>query len=252
VKIGNATGKTGHGKLSAGKQTVEATWNETGGRAEVNMDMGGAKLWDDFSPNLSEVTVKLGGDERTVRFGMRKFAAHGTLECSVWPLTGYPPTDVDSWRRIIQIEKTYGLNFIRFHSWCPPEAAFAASQRVSVAIRDRVRGVAGECQSCWSVKPVVSVLPLDLNSNIPATVGGIRAWTQRLRFFTSPINSQSVVFFNYLVSVEIGATALPHDESWRKNQGARRQRRVGHPFPQGAKGRDGDVAYGLFHGSQGG
>jgi len=149
VKVGNATGQAGHGKLSVGKQTVEATWNKTGGQAEVNVDMSGAKLWDEFSPNLSEVTVKLGGDERTVHFGMRQFAARGTqftmngrpvflrgtLECSVWPLTGYPPTDVDSWRRIFQIEKSYGLNFIRFHSWCPPEAAFAAADLEGIVIQ---------------------------------------------------------------------------------------------------------------------
>lgn len=149
VKIGNATGKAGHGKLSVGKQTVEATWDETGGSAEVNVDMSGAKLWDEFSPNLSEVTVKFGGDQRTVRFGMRKFAANGTqfamngrplflrgtLECSVWPLTGYPPTDVASWRRIFQIEKSYGLNFVRFHSWCPPEAAFAAADLEGIMIQ---------------------------------------------------------------------------------------------------------------------
>ena len=51
----------------------------------------------------------------------------GTLECSVFPLTGYPPTDVPAWQRIYRIMKSYGLNFIRFHSWCPPEAAFAAA-----------------------------------------------------------------------------------------------------------------------------
>jgi hypothetical protein len=149
VKIGNATGKAGHDKLSAGKQTVEASWDATGGSVEVNVDMSGAKLWDEFSPNLSEVTVKLGDNERTVRFGMRKFAAigtqfamngrpvflRGTLECSVWPLTGYPPTDVASWRRIFQVEKSYGLNFIRFHSWCPPEAAFAAADIEGVMIQ---------------------------------------------------------------------------------------------------------------------
>lgn len=149
VKIGNATGKAWHGKLSVDKQTVEATWNETGGSAEVNVDMSGAKLWDEFSPNMSEITVKLGDDVRTVRFGMRKFVANGTqfamngrtvfmrgtLECSVWPLTGYPPTDVDSWRRIFQIEKSYGLNFIRFHSWCPPEAAFAAADLEGIMIQ---------------------------------------------------------------------------------------------------------------------
>jgi len=148
VKIGNATGKAGRGQLSAGKQSVEAAWDETGGRAELDVDMSGAKLWDEFSPNLSALIVKLGDDKRTVRFGMRKFAAkgtqftmndrtvflRGTLECSIWPLTGYPPCDVASWRRIFQIEKSYGLNFIRFHSWCPPEAAFEAADIEGIMI----------------------------------------------------------------------------------------------------------------------
>ena len=32
-----------------------------------------------------------------------------------------------AWQRIFRILKSYGLNFMRFHSWCPPEAAFAAA-----------------------------------------------------------------------------------------------------------------------------
>jgi len=141
VKIGNATGSAGRGKLSVGAKSVEATWDADGGQAEIDADMSGAKLWDEFAPNLTELTVRLGEQERTVRFGMRKFAARGTqftmngrtvflrgtLECSVFPLTGYPPTDVAWWRRIFRIVKSYGLNFVRFHSWCPPEAAFAAA-----------------------------------------------------------------------------------------------------------------------------
>ena len=141
VKIGNATGKPGHAKLIVGAQSVEAFWDKNGGRAEVSVDMNGVKPWDEFSPNLCTVGVVLGDDQRMVRFGMRKFEARGTqfamngriiylrgtLECSVFPLTGYPPTDVPSWQRIIQIAKSYGLNLIRFHSWCPPEAAFAAA-----------------------------------------------------------------------------------------------------------------------------
>lgn len=149
VKIGNATGQAGHGELSVGKQSVDAAWDESGGSTEVNVDMSGAKVWDEFSPNLSELTVRLGDDRRTARFGMRKFAARGTqftmngrpvflrgtLECSVWPMTGYPPTDVAAWRRIFRIEKSYGLNFIRFHSWCPPEAAFEAADIEGVMIQ---------------------------------------------------------------------------------------------------------------------
>jgi hypothetical protein len=149
VKIGNATGQAGHGTLSVGTQSVEAKWDANGGWAELSADMSGAKLWDEFVPNLNELKVKLGQDKRTVRFGMRRFAARGTqftmngrplflrgtLECSVFPLTGYPPTDVAAWRRIFRIEKSYGLNFIRFHSWCPPEAAFTAADLEGVMIQ---------------------------------------------------------------------------------------------------------------------
>ena len=149
VRIGNATGKPGRGALQAGDKSVEATWDERGGRAEIEVDMGGAKLWDEFAPELQELTVRLGEDQQTVRFGMRKFAVRGTqftlndrpvflrgtLECSVFPLTGYPPTDVESWQRIYRILKSYGLNFIRFHSWCPPEAAFAAADIEGIMIQ---------------------------------------------------------------------------------------------------------------------
>ena len=140
VCIGNATGKPGRGSLSVGSKRVEATWDATGGKAELEVPVE-AKPWDEFSPNLTELTAKLGEHSRTVRFGMREFAAkgtqftmngrplflRGTLECSVFPLTGYPPTDVASWQKIYRKIKSYGLNQMRFHSWCPPEAAFAAA-----------------------------------------------------------------------------------------------------------------------------
>lgn len=44
-----------------------------------------------------------------------------------YPLTGYPVTDVGWWREKMQVMKEFGLNGIRFHSMCPPEAAFAAA-----------------------------------------------------------------------------------------------------------------------------
>ena len=149
VRIGNATGMNGSGKLSVGGKNVTADWDVKGGQAEVEVDMSAAKLWDEFSPNLTDLTVKLGDDKRTIRFGMRDFAAkgtqfamngrpvylRGTLECSIWPLTGYPPTEKAEWQRIYRTMKSYGLNFIRFHSWCPPEAAFAAADEEGIMIQ---------------------------------------------------------------------------------------------------------------------
>ena len=80
----------------------------------------------------------------TVTFGLREIGTEGkqfilnghpaffrgTLECCIFPLTGYPPTDVASWKRIIAACKAHGLNLIRFHSWCPPEAAFIAADEL--------------------------------------------------------------------------------------------------------------------------
>ena len=40
--------------------------------------------------------------------------------------------DVESWRRICRTVKAFGLNHLRFHSWIPPEAAFAAADEEGV------------------------------------------------------------------------------------------------------------------------
>lgn len=106
-----------------------------------------AALWDEFSPVLHTLTARLpNGDERTVRFGLREVRRdgrqllingrplflRGTLDCALFPRTGYPPTDVAEWRRILGTIKSYGLNHVRFHSWCPPEAAFVAGDELGM------------------------------------------------------------------------------------------------------------------------
>ena len=151
-----ATGPLGVGKIPARKVNFAAAQARTAVTAELPMDEN-LRLWDEFSPALYELTVSMTAksatqtfaDQQMVAFGMRKFAARGTqftmndrpvflrgtLECGIFPLTGYPPTDVPSWQRIYRIIKSYGLNFIRFHSWCPPEAAFAAADIEGVMVQ---------------------------------------------------------------------------------------------------------------------
>ena len=72
----------------------------------------------------------------------RPIFLRGTLECCIFPLTGYPPTDVESWKRILTIARAHGLNHLRFHSWCPPEAAFVAADEMGFYYQV-------EC-SCWA------------------------------------------------------------------------------------------------------
>jgi hypothetical protein len=107
-------------------------------------------LWDEFHPDVYTMHVDLSGekgdDEHSVDFGMRKFSTtgtqivvngrptflRGTLECAIFPKTGFPPTTEDAWDRIFRICKSYGLNHMRFHSWCPPEAAFEAADNAGI------------------------------------------------------------------------------------------------------------------------
>ena len=154
VRLGNATGKPGSGTLRAGSVSVPITWTADGGAAELAISFGEKpELWDEFNPKLQHVNVALDAgayqDERAVTFGLRKIEAgedlflingrksylRGTLECAVFPLTGYPPTDVASWKRIISTAQSYGLNLMRFHSWCPPEAAFIAADELGFYLR---------------------------------------------------------------------------------------------------------------------
>jgi len=154
VKIGNASGHAGSGRLLAGGAAVPVSWQEAGGGAELVVALpGDAKLWDEFQPALQRLTVTLesngAADTREVTFGLREFRANGrefaingrpvhlrgTHHGGDFPLSGAPPCDVESWRRLLQVCKDWGLNHIRFHSWCPPEAAFTAADELGVYLQ---------------------------------------------------------------------------------------------------------------------
>ncbi|WP_197901628.1 sugar-binding domain-containing protein [Rhodocytophaga rosea] len=132
-------------KLTPLRNEVNLTGDST--VLELVYPMGTAPLlWDEFKPNLYSLQVRLTAgkgisEEKEISFGMREFNTkgtqftingrptflRGTLECAIFPKTGYPPTDVASWARIFEVCKSYGLNHMRFHSWCPPKAAFEAA-----------------------------------------------------------------------------------------------------------------------------
>ncbi len=149
VEISNASQAKGNGTLSAGGVTIPVKWETNGGKAEIEVPLGDkAQLWDEFNPALQRLTLRLAGadaeDQRELVFGLREFRAEGTKfllngreiylrgthNGGDFPLTGNPPMDVGSWRRIIQICQLWGLNHMRFHSWCPPEAAFEAADEL--------------------------------------------------------------------------------------------------------------------------
>jgi hypothetical protein len=148
VRIGNATGNAGAGTLAVGTTTATATWDTTGGDGAIDVELPNAVPWSEFTPVLQHLTLKLSGpsadDRRDLAFGLREVKSEGkhillngelfnfraTHDGGGFPLTGYPAMDVATWKHIIGICKTWGLNGMRFHSWCPPEAAFTAADEL--------------------------------------------------------------------------------------------------------------------------
>lgn len=122
---------------------------------ESKIDLGKkVKLWDEFHPNLYKITCQLNaseGDlkyqhEKAATFGMREVKQgknhvlvnnhpvhlRGNVENAVFPKTGHVPVDDASWERIMKLMKEYGLNHLRFHSWCPPKAAFRMADKYGI------------------------------------------------------------------------------------------------------------------------
>ncbi|MEI6948651.1 sugar-binding domain-containing protein [Paraflavisolibacter sp. H34] len=111
------------------------------------------QLWDEFSPALYELAASWSTpghrQEKKLSFGMREIKVdgtkllvngrpvflRGTLHNGEAPLTGYPAMDEAGWSRIFQTARAHGLNHVRFHSWCPPEAAFAAADKAGIYLQ---------------------------------------------------------------------------------------------------------------------
>jgi len=137
-------------------------WDESGASFEFDLPLGeDALLWDEFAPGLYQLALELIPDDgfpntdcasrftHQVTFGLREFRAadrgfaingrpthlRGTHHGGDFPITGYPPCDVEYWRKLFATCKEWGLNHVRFHSFCPPEAAFEAADELGLYIQ---------------------------------------------------------------------------------------------------------------------
>ncbi len=115
------------------------------------------RIWDEYRGELYEAKVELLTNddknvisEKTVSFGIRTFGTDGKghlalngrriflrseANCAVFPETGHMPLDRDSWKKILETYMGYGINCLRFHSHCPPDAAFTAADDLGILMQ---------------------------------------------------------------------------------------------------------------------
>lgn len=141
----------------------------------------GFKLWEEFTPNLYKLSVSLKPKATgknivsNVQFGMREIKVNGTmfqlngnnisirgnLDCAIYPLNGYPYMDKVWWVALWKKYKEWGFNLARFHSWCPPRAAFDAADEVGIFMQPEVSewtGVNTPEQEAWFTKESAEML----------------------------------------------------------------------------------------------
>lgn len=151
---------SGEGSAEAGTdkqenaKTVEIWFHDLPLRKNV-------KLWDEDEGNFYEMVATLdcgmpaedvrdSTDECRIRFGIRSFGDNdsgrlalngrtiflrGEANCAEYPETGHPPMTIPEWKEILLKYHSYGINCVRFHSHCEPEAAFAAADELGMFLQ---------------------------------------------------------------------------------------------------------------------
>lgn len=198
-------------KVAVEGVATEAVASEPG---KVALRVPDAKAWSPTEPNLYTLTLAYGAWEHRVRFGFRTlerrgnglwlngkpFFLRGNLDCCQFPLTGAPATDAATWRRILTALKGEGVNQIRFHSWCPPQAAFDVADEVGMLV--------GPEACVW----------VDGPRNHPSGLGqkdeGFAAFVHGEMRRICDTYGNSPAFATLLVGNELGSANYPRVEGW--------------------------------------
>lgn len=118
--------------ISLGPNPVE--WSEFDSmkykvRASLKSNAGNSRIADSIGYRIFRA------DGRRFLINGRPVFLRGTLECCIFPRTGHPDMTGREWEKIFSTVKSYGLNHVRFHSWCPPKAAFEVADRLGVYLQ---------------------------------------------------------------------------------------------------------------------
>lgn len=125
--------------------TLDSGFNEVVLVAELGED---AEFWSEYHPYLYQLQIEIveNGEKLSAWCGLRQFSVNehhflingtetflrGKHDGMIFPLSGAAPMDVKEWLRVMGISKSYGINHYRYHTCCPPEAAFLAADLLGI------------------------------------------------------------------------------------------------------------------------
>lgn len=129
-----------------GKQTIEIQPGK--GTCQITVKPAVKKEFSEFEPGYGEICIKNKEDDKVVStvFGFRDFTTdrhhfyingtktflRGKHDGMIFPLTGAAPMTVEGWLKVMRVSKSFGINHYRFHTCCPPDAAFYAADLLGI------------------------------------------------------------------------------------------------------------------------
>lgn len=135
------------------KFTGRAAVSGTSASVSVQLDES-ARLWWDDDPFLYDAEFTLTQGETALdsvqhRLGLREIQVvgkdillngtpvflRGYVDCCIFPLTGYPSWDIETYRRQLRIARSHGFNHVRFHTWTPPEPFWEAADESGMLVQ---------------------------------------------------------------------------------------------------------------------
>ena len=119
-------------------EDTQTNWNGILGRMEISIQgLKSDKATSNNTWDTSTFRIERSATDNHAYFSLNghKLFLRGKHDAAVWPLTGYAPTDVQSWLDYFYACDAYGINHVRFHSWCPPEAAFIAADSLNIFLQ---------------------------------------------------------------------------------------------------------------------
>lgn len=119
---------------------------EAAGDFTVSSD--GLEFWSPENPKRYELVLKTAGGEYRQKFGIRRLAVdgerlrlngefvylRGVTEHCYFPQTVHPPRDIEYYRTVTAKRKELGFNFVRFHTWVPPEEYLEAMDELGMLV----------------------------------------------------------------------------------------------------------------------
>lgn len=142
--------------LDSTKNAAVATGTQPATEKQIRWtsESTGVKPWSDRQPHLYYLEINLHAgpialDTHRQSFGLRRLTRSGTnlrlngqpiflrgdCEHAYFPKTCTPPLDVDSYREHLRVLKGIGFNWLRFHTWVPPEPYLQAADELGFLVQ---------------------------------------------------------------------------------------------------------------------